>query len=225
MAEKNTITLVIGNRNYSSWSLRPWLALRHAGVAFAEKRLALYTDETNAWLAKHAPAGKVPLLINGGATIWESLAICEYVAEGWPTARMWPESPAVRAIARSVATEMHGGFQALRSELPMNVRARRDGIALSERAEKDVQRVTALWKRCRRDYGAGGPWLFGHYTVADAMYAPVVLRFHTYGIPLAERASAYADTVLSDPHLTEWMAAAAAEPERIENFEIGVPAG
>lgn len=207
--------LVIGNKNDSSWSLRPWLALRVAGVAFDEVRIPLYREDSRAELLRWSPAGKVPVLRHGEVSVWDSLAICEYAAEVLaPGAGLWPAERAARAHARSIAAEMHAGFSALRSALPMNLRARvRLPVELAVRA--DVDRVVALWEDCRARHGAGGPFLFGTFTIADAMYAPVATRFRSYGVLLPPGAQAYADALWALPAMQEWTTAGIAEPERI----------
>lgn len=215
------LTLVIGNKKYSSWSLRPWILLRHAGASFEEIRIPLYRPESPAEIRRYSPTGKVPLLIDGEVVVWESLAICEYVAERFPAAGLWPVDPAARALARAVASEMHAGFAALRFEFPMNCQGPRAGVVASRDARADADRIAALWRDCRTRFGAGGPWLFGAYSVADAMYAPVVIRFSTYQVPLPDDAQAYVATTLADPPMREWVAAALAESEVIEGSERG----
>ena len=207
--------LVIGNCNYSSWSLRPWLALRMAGIEFELERVALYQPDTRARILAHNESGTVPVLKCGELRVWESLAICEYAAELAPRAGLWPDDRDARARARAVATEMHGGFPAVRQSLPLNFsrRARRTP-PLSDDARAQVARIEAVWTQCRRRAGGSGPFLFGRFGVPDAMYAPVVSRFHTYGVPLGAEAQAYADAVRALPAMQEWGAAAARESER-----------
>lgn len=217
------LTLVIGNKAYSSWSLRPWLLLAQAGVDFAEVRIPLYRDDSAAALARWSPSGKVPVLIDGGLTIWESLAIVEYLAERFPGPCGWPRDPAARAVARAVSAEMHAGFSALRTQMVFNCRARRR-VALDAAAAADVARVQALWRECRARFGAGGPWLLGAFSPADAMFAPVALRFATYDPPLDDVARAYVATVESHPAVRRWIAAAREETEVIPGNELGEPA-
>jgi glutathione S-transferase len=217
------LTLVIGNKNYSSWSLRPWLLLRQAGIPFEEVRIPLYGPDSAAQIARYSPAGKLPVLLDGATRVWESLAICEWLAERFPEAGGWPADGAARAEARSVAAEMHAGFTSLRAELPMNCRGRRDGVKPSPAALTQIERVRELWRACRERHGRGGPFLFGRFGIADAMYAPVVLRFETYGIPLAGAAREFADAILALPALREWVEAARAESEVLEKFERGTP--
>lgn len=214
------LVLVIGNKNYSSWSLRAWMALTHLGLEFEEVQVRLSTPTFAAEVARWSPHGRVPVLKHGELTVWDSLAICEYAAElaghGWPQARE------ARAVARSVCAEMHSGFQELRSRWPMNARAKRR-TPTSAALERDVARIDALWSDCRARFGAAGPWLFGEYSIADAMYAPVVLRFNTYGARLSAPAARYLATALGDEALDRWMRAAAAEPWVVEEDEAGEP--
>lgn len=210
--------LVIGNRNYSSWSMRPWLVLRHLGIDFEEVRVPLYTGDYKQRLLEHSPAGKVPIYRDGDATVWESLAICEHLAESHPS--LWPAEPAARARARSISAEMHAGFAALRREMPMNCRARGRQVTMSADAEKDVARVTHIWNECRENSG-GGPWLFGGFTIADAMFAPIVSRFVTYGVEPPGAAMDYMGTVMSSAPVRAWYELAEAEREHLEQFEVG----
>jgi glutathione S-transferase len=215
--------LVIGNKNYSSWSLRPWLALRMAGVAFEEVRIPLYDTGSQPEIRRWSPAGKVPVLRDGERTIWESLAICEYAAEELaPGAGLWPAETAARAHARTISAEMHAGFSALRQALPMNLRAEGARIPIAPAVQAEIDRVVAIWEECRARHGAakpsgasGGPFLFGAFTNADAMYAPVVTRFHSYGVALPPAAQAYAGAVRALAPLQEWTAAGVAEPEHL----------
>jgi len=217
------MTLVIGNRNYSSWSLRPWLAMRVGGLDFAELVIPLDRPDTGARIAEHGPAGRVPVLHHGSVTVWESLAICEYVAEITPGAGLWPDDPAARAVARAVSAEMHAGFGALRAALPMNVRARRPGVPVAAAVRTDIERIGRLWRDCRDRFGAGGDYLFGRFSIADAMFAPVASRFRTYDVSLGSVERAYCDAVHALPAMAEWAAAAAAEPWTIEAEEVGGP--
>lgn len=205
-------TLVIGNKNYSSWSLRPWLALRVAEIPFDEQLVWLDGPTTKAELLRHSRAGRVPVLHDGDVTIWESLAICEWAVERAPNAGLWPDDPRTRAVARSVAHEMHAGFAALRRELPMDIR-RRTALDPSTLAWADIERVFEIWRMARHAFGDGGPFLFGRFSVADCMYAPVVTRFVTYGIELDRVCGAYRDAVLALPAMQTWSADARHEPE------------
>jgi glutathione S-transferase len=213
-------TLVIGNKNYSSWSLRAWIALRHIGLEFEELLLRLDTPQTREQLERYAPSARVPVLRAGELVVWDSLAICELAAE--LTGRGWPQAREARAVARAVSAEMHCGFASLRSLWPMNARARNRRTVTSAALSADVERIDAIWNDCRLRFGAGGPWLFGaDYTIADAMYAPVVLRFNTYGAHVSDTARAYMATVLEDAALQEWLTAARAEPWTIDSDEAG----
>jgi glutathione S-transferase len=213
------LVLMIGNKNYSSWSLRPWLALRMAGLRFDEVRIPLYQPDSRERQVRHSPSGKVPVLRHGDVVVWESLAICEYAAELAPAAGLWPADAAARAHARAVSAEMHAGFAALRAALPMNLRVVGARIALAAPVQAEIDRVVSLWEDCRRRFGAGGELLFGRFTIADAMFAPVVTRFRTYGVALPPRAQAYADAVCDLAPLREWTAAAAAETERLPHTD------
>jgi glutathione S-transferase len=211
-------TLVIGNKAYSSWSLRPWLLMKHAGIPFEEVKLSLYQPDAKQALLSHSGAGKVPVLRDGGETIWDSLAIAEYLAEKHPEKKLWPADAAARAQARSVSAEMHSGFANLRSQMPMNVR-RRIPRTPSPEVAADVARIQSIWSDCRSRFGAGGPFLFGAFSIADAMYAPVASRFHTYGVELAAPARAYAQALLALPAFQAWVADANAETEVNPQYE------
>ncbi|HEY9699280.1 MAG TPA: glutathione S-transferase family protein [Trichocoleus sp.] len=210
-----SLTLIIGNKNYSSWSLRAWLMLKQARVAFEEIRVPLDTPETADRLRSYSPSAKVPVLKAGTLTIWESIAIGEYIAEQVPEAQLLPQDAAVRAIVRSVSAEMHAGFAALRQKMPMDCRSRYPGRGMTLAVQRDIDRITTLWRGCRQQYGSSGDFLFGHFTLADAMYAPVVSRFVTYGVALEPMAQAYADTIWRLPTMQEWVSAAAIEPETL----------
>ena len=213
------LLLTIGNRNYSSWSLRPWILLKHLGLPFAERQVPLDTPEFANTIGAMSPTRRVPVLDHGPLRIWDSLSICEYVCE--LAGRGWPAGRAMRAVARSVCAEMHSGFSALRSQWPMIARAEGRRTAPNAERAADIARIEEIWNDCRSRFGAGGPWLFGEYSVADAMYAPVVLRFRTFGPELQPASKAYATTALADTHLRSWLAAAAAESWTIEASEIG----
>lgn len=215
------LLLVIGTRNYSSWSLRPWLLLRHLGIEFEERVLHFGSAEFATEIARLSPSRRVPVLQDGARRVWESLAICEYACE-LAGGKGWPADVGARAHARALAAEMHAGFAALRSACPMNVRARNRHVAGSLALERDMQRIGAIWSECRRLHGTAGPWLFGSYSTADAMYAPVVLRIQTYGLPLDPGARDYYETVLADPLLREWTALAATEGVTVESEEAGI---
>jgi len=212
--------LVIGNKNYSSWSLRAWLLLREAGIEFDEVRVLLDTPEFHEQLRAYTSAGKVPVLVLDDCAVWDSLAIAETVAERWPETRLWPDDPAARAHARAISAEMHSGFAVLRDAMPMNCRAMGRKVALPDRLTADIDRVLAIWQDCQRRYGGQG-WLFGRFSVADAMYAPVVLRFRTYGINLPDSGSEYPARLLESKALQNWLADAESETEVIEADEKG----
>ena len=214
-------TLVIGNKNYSSWSLRAWLLLREAGIDFEECRISLDVDDTAKSIAEYSQSGRVPVLILGELHVWDTMAIAETVAERWPDKALWPEDADARAHARSVCAEMHSGFEVLRSQMPMNCRAMGRKVALPDELTRDIDRVLAIWCDCRKRYAGHGEWLFGRFSIADAMYAPVILRFRTYGINLPQLAADYANRVLESPAMQEWLAAAETEVEVIEREEIG----
>lgn len=214
------ITLILGNKNYSSWSLRPWLALSQTGVAFDEKVIALWQPGAKEEILSHSPAGKVPILRHGDVVVWESLAICEYLAECLPDAGLWPADPAVRSVARSVSHEMHGGFMALRRAMPMNCRASRPGKGMDDGVADDVARTTGIWRDCRERFAGGGDFLFGAFTIADAMFAPIVSRFTTYGVETDPVSRRYMDAVMALPAMQAWYDDARAEPWTVESFEI-----
>jgi glutathione S-transferase len=214
------LKLVIGNKNYSSWSMRPWLALRANNIAFDEVFIPLYTGEADKnRILSFTRSGKVPALVDDDVTIWDSLAIIEYLAERFPEAKLWPEHRARRAHARSISAEMHSGFAALRNECGMNLHRPVGAIALSTGARADIARVEQIWTECHERYGKFGPFLFGSFGGADAMFAPVVHRFRTYAIAVAPPARAYMDAMMSLPAFQEWTRAGLAETLTIEKFE------
>jgi glutathione S-transferase len=207
-----TLAIAIGNKNYSSWSLRGWLALKATGRPFDEVVIPLGQPGSRERILAHSPSGRVPALRHDGAIVWDSLAIAEHLAAAFPEARLWPEDGAARAHARSVSAEMHSGFAALRTHMPMNVRARLPGVGRTIGSLEDIERIQASWTDCRVRYASGGPFLFGPFTVADAMYAPVVLRFRTYDVRLEGALRAYSDAILAHPAVDEWTRAAEKEP-------------
>lgn len=212
------LTLVIGNKNYSSWSLRPWLFLKHNDIQFEEVLIPLYEASSKARLLEYSPAGLVPTLLHGDKPIWDSLAILEFLAESFPAVNGWPEEQAARAHARSVSAEMHSGFSNIRNQLPMNCR-RKIQVDLSPEVELEVARIISIWEDCLNQYG--GPFLFGEFTIADAMYAPVVLRFDTYGVPThSEKLDRYQQQILSLHAMKVWLEGAAQETEIIEAAEV-----
>ena len=199
------LTLVIGDKQLSSWSLRPWILLRHLGLPFDEVSLPLDTARFRQEIGRWSPTGRVPVLLHGELRVWDSIAICEYASELADGAG-WPEDRSHRAVARSVSAEMHSGFQALRSAWSMQATSRGIDVPPTSEVSADVNRIDAIWRDCRTRHGSHGPWLFGdRYTIADAMYAPVALRFTTYGARLSEAAGRYRDHVLADPHLQDWI--------------------
>jgi glutathione S-transferase len=215
------LTLVMGNKNHSSWSIRPWLALKHTGAPFEEEVIALDQPNTAAKILARSPSGRVPALIDGDVVVWDSLAICETIAERFPEAKLWPADRADRAIARSVSAEMHSGFAALRENMPVNIRARLPGKGRTPEVLADIARIQSIWRAARsRPASSSGPFLFGHFTVADAMFAPVVTRFTTYGVELDEVSRAYSDAIWAHPAMKELAEAAKAEALTIPKYEI-----
>jgi glutathione S-transferase len=206
-----SLTLLIGNKNYSSWSFRPWLAMKVAGIPFCETVIPLDTPEFKERVRAISGSGKVPALADGDVHVWESLAILEYLAEKFPQAGLWPADAAARAHARAVASEMHGGFLALRRHCPMNVRRPVKKRDLTPEAAEDVRRIDAIWSGCGGRFGAGGRYLFGEFGAADAMFAPVVSRFHTYAVEVGAPSRAYMDAIMELPAWREWHAAACRE--------------
>lgn len=217
--------LAIGNRRYSSWSLRPWLLLRESSVDFDTELLPLRSEAFRRDIARWSPSGRVPALRHGDVLVWDSLAICEYANEALLDGRGWPADRVARAHARAIVAEMHSGFTALRGECPMNVCRRLDvPLPLSAAARADVDRVQAIWHEARGRFGAGGPFLYGAFSIADAFYAPVATRLRTYAVPVAPDSAAWIDTVYALPAMREWIADATAEDQRIDDYErLGAP--
>ena len=205
--------LVIANKNYSSWSMRPWVLLRQAGIPFEEVQLKFGDDGKPKDVERYSAARKVPVLIIDGDPVWDSLAICETLAELHPEKQLWPTAPEARRVARSVCAEMHSGFQALRSAMGMNLRSRHPGKGMNPQSRTDIERVVELWTGCRKRFGAGGDLLFGRFSIADAFYAPVVTRFETYAVALPPAAQAYCEAVRALPAVREWCEAARRETE------------
>jgi glutathione S-transferase len=218
-----SLHLVIGNKNYSSWSFRPWLAMKVAGIAFDETVISLEAEDFKARVMAVSGAGKVPVLIDGETRVWESLAILEYLAERFPAAALWPKGESARAQARAVAAEMHAGFVSLRRLLPMNVWRPVKVRALDDGSRTDLARIETIWRDCRTRYGAAGPFLFGAFGAADAMYAPVVWRFHTYAVEVSDTARAYMRAMMALPAWREWRDAARREPWVLEHDEVDWP--
>lgn len=219
------LDLLIGNKNYSTWSLRPWFALHSAGIAFDERRLPLFTEEWHTRIGELSPSGLVPVLTvqregDEPLRIWDSLAICEWAAETFPEKHLWPEDADERALARSVSAQMHSGFTALRDAMPMNCRATGRRVPIDDALQGNIDAVVALWNRCRAQ-ASGGPWLFGELSIADAMYLPVASRFATYGVEPAGAAGEYAATLLAHPSFQAWQRDAEEETEVIEVDEAG----
>lgn len=216
MTSAAAMTLIIANKAYSSWSLRPWLALRQAGATFDEVVIPLRQPETKDAILAHSGAGKVPVLHDGAVTVWESLAICEYVAERFPQAGLWPVEAGARALARAAATEMHGGFLEIRRAFPMDLKRPAAPRPVPDAAVPELARLTGLWRDLRGRAGQAGPFLFGGFTIADAMYAPVCVRCHGYGIELDAVCRAYVEAVLALPAMQDWRQAALAEPWQLD---------
>ncbi len=213
--------LIIGNKNYSSWSLRAWLLLKETGIPFEEHRIALDTATTANDIKRFSAAGCVPVLQLDDLIVWDTLAIAETVAETWPEKNLWPTDPAMRAHARAICAEMHSGFPHLRVCMPMNCRAMGRKVLLPDELGNDIDRIIAIWAECHRKYGDRGAWLFGDFSIADAMFAPVVLRFRTYGINLPESAGFYPQRLLESEAMQEWLLAAESETEVIDREETG----
>lgn len=212
--------LIIANRNYSSWSLRPWLAMTMAGLDFDETLIQLDTPAMKKQIAEHSRAGRLPVLRHGNVSVWESLAILEYLAETFPEKNFWPKTKATRAVARAISNEMHAGFSGLRNTCPMNLRRPQKPIALNDATRADIARIEEIWRDCRKTYGKGGRFLFGKFCNADAMFAPVVTRFETYAIPVAGDTRAYMDAVLATPAFQKWKAAALKETWIVPHDEV-----
>jgi glutathione S-transferase len=217
------LRLIIGNKNYSSWSFRPWIAMKVAGIAFEEELLPLDTPEFKTRLTAVSGTGKVPTLIDGEIRVWESLAILEYLAEKFPAAKLWPASAAARAHARAISCEMHAGFVPMRRAFPMNMWRPVQKRDVDAEVKASTARIDAMWSDCRKRYGQGGPFLFGEFGAADAMYAPVVSRFQTYGVEISPAARAYMESVTALPAWTEWKAAAVKEPWVVPGDEVDWP--
>jgi glutathione S-transferase len=214
--------LIIGNKAYSSWSMRPWLAMKAMGLSFRETVIPLYEPSSPAEIRKYSAAGKVPTLQHGSITVWESLAILEYLADAFYDKPWWPSDPHARAVARSISSEMHAGFQPLRQQMGMNLRKVYPARPIAPEVQDNITRIQSMWSECRAKFGAGGPFLFGAFSNADAMYAPVVTRFKTYSVDLNPVCRAYSDAVLAHPDVKQWYADAAKETWVIEKFELQI---
>ncbi|HEX9809352.1 MAG TPA: glutathione S-transferase family protein [Alphaproteobacteria bacterium] len=219
------LTIVLANKAYSSWSLRGWLALKATGAAFEEIVIPLKQPDTRTEILKYSPSGKLPALIDGEVTVWESLAIIEYLAEKFPKAGLWPADVAARAEARAVAAEVHAGFLPLRRAMPMAVLRKVRDFPIEDAVRDDINRIQAIWRGARRRFGAGGPYLFGGFSGADCMFAPVVSRFQTFDVALEDQAAEYVATMMAHPSMVEWIAGAEKEPWFIPDYEPGVDRG
>jgi len=214
--------LIIGNKNYSSWSLRPWLLLKHFNIEFEEIRIPLFTDDFETTLAQYTDANKVPVLHDGKINVWDSLAICEYISEHYLDGNGLPKDKVSQAQARSASAEMHSSFSAIRENMPMNCRIQRR-IDFSPQMKSEIERIDTLWLGLRMQYFEQGEWLFGEFSIADCMYAPIVSRFHSYLPELSEMSQKYVDHLLQHPAMQTWYQQARDESEVIQQYEIGVP--
>jgi glutathione S-transferase len=221
-ARQAGLTLVIGNKNYSSWSMRPWVAAVAAGIPFTEVRVLLDQPQTAAEIARYSAAGRVPVLLAGEMTIWDSLAICEYLAEQFPELQLWPQDVAARALARSIVAEMHSGFPDLRNAMPMNIKARLPGRGRTNGAQADIGRICEIWEECLSRFGHHR-FLFGDFSIADAFYAPVVMRFKTYGVALAPALQAYCDRIQAHPAVARWVEEAMKETDIAAAHQADLP--
>ncbi len=215
--------LIIGDYNYSTWSMRPWLFVKKHDLPVEVKRYDLFSQDLHQVLSRRFSNDKVPVLLDDATEVWDSLAILEYLGERFPDTRPWPQDPKARAVARSVSAEMHSSFGALRNEAPMNLRRRFPGYRLSEEAIADVERIQAVWRYCRDRFADGGPWLFGEFTIADAMYAPVVMRFRSILVDLDDDTAGYCSAVECDPSVREWIRRGLAETHRVDEDELDWP--
>jgi len=213
--------LIIGNKNYSSWSLRAWLFLAVNDLAFDEVRIALSTENTDSAIARYTDAGKVPVLHDGDLVVWDSLAICEYISEKYLDGKGWPADLKERAQARSYCAEMHSGFFTLREAMPMNCRALNRRVPMTADLQEEISRIDSIWKDLRTKYSSRGPWLFGAFSIVDCMFAPVVFRFATYNVAVSERSQKYMNGVLKHPKIQLWQEEAHREVEIIECEEVG----
>lgn len=214
------LTLVIGNKNYSSWSLRPWLAMKQLGLQFHETQIILGSPNSADQIRQYSPSAKVPVLLHDHQIVWDSLAICEYLAELFPSLHWWPSNQTARAFARSISAEMHSGFLNLRQNMPMNCRAKYPGKGLTPGVQQDIDRIMAIWQEARQKFGFDGSFLLGQFTIADAFLVPVVLRFVTYDVQLNAISQSYVETILALPAVQEWIAAAKNEEAVIPQYEF-----
>jgi len=212
--------LIIGNKNYSSWSLRPWLLLRENNIAFKETKIPLYQADSTKQILQYSASAKVPAFIHDETTVWDSLAICEYIAELYPEKNCWPQDISQRAWARTISSEMHSGFFAIRNTLPMNCRAAMQFNNISSELQAEIDRICEIWRQCRQAHESTGDFLFGTFSIADAMFAPIVLRFNSYGIKVCKQVQHYMDNILSLPSLQDWINEGLAEKEIILDGEV-----
>jgi len=213
------LKLYIGNKNYSSWSMRPWVLLKQLGIPFEEKKLRFNSTEWDAEIERWSPSRLVPVLWRGDQSVWDSLAIAETLNEWFPDKGVWPRDPAARAFARSAAAEMHSGFRDLRGSMPMNIRASHPGKGMTPEVRRNIDRIEKLWTEARTRFGAGGPFLCGAFSAVDAMYAPVVMRFRTYAVELAPQSQRYCDAMLAAPGVRAWVDDALQEKEFVADDE------
>ena len=221
-AREPGLTLIIGNKNYSSWSMRPWVAMTAFGIPFQEVRVLLDQQDTATKIAEYSACGRVPVLLAGEITIWDSLAICEYLAEQFPDKHLWPQDVAARAMARCVCAEMHSGFTGLRTDMSMNIKATLPGRGRTAAAQADIGRISEIWEECLSRFGHH-QFLFGEFSIADAYFAPVVMRFRTYGVSLAPALNAYCERVQAHPAVARWIAEALAETETAPKHDAELP--
>jgi glutathione S-transferase len=221
-ARKPGLTLIIGNKNYSSWSMRPWVLLTAFGIPFQEIRVLLDQRDTSSRIAEYSSAGRVPVLLAGEMTIWDSMAICEYLAEQFQEMPLWPQDVAARAMARSICAEMHSGFHGLRTAMSFNIQQNLSGSGRTAESQADIGRISEIWEECLSRFGHH-QFLFGEFSIADAFYAPVVLRFKTYGVSLAPALQAYCERVLALPAVARWVAEAMAETEIAPKHDAKLP--
>ena len=214
--------LIIGNKNYSSWSLRPWLLLSENNLPFVELRIPLCTEQTHSEIRKFSKAGKVPILKDKEVLVWDSLAICEYISEQYLDGKGWPEDFKARAEARSCCSEMHSGFFLIREKMPMNCRASNRHVEITEDLQNEISRIDDLWSKLIVNNNHLGPWLFGEFSIADCMFAPVVFRFSTYDVSLSQGAKKYMQTILANQHIQSWLDESRKEIETIEIAEVGI---
>ena len=221
-AREPGLTLIIGNKNYSSWSMRPWVAMTAFGIPFQEVRVLLDQSDTASKIAAYSACGRVPVLLAGEITIWDSLAICEYLAEQFPDKHLWPQDVAARAMARCVCAEMHSGFAGLRTDMSMNIKANLPGRGRTPAAQADIGRISEIWEECLSRFGHH-QFLFGDFSIADAYFAPVVMRFRTYGVSLAPALNAYCERVQAHPAVARWITEALAETETAPKHDAELP--